>query len=140
VVRLDFRGVPNREPLEPGYYMASIQEAILKESSTGKPMLSITYSIFGHSDGTPVDSVRKLWDNFILTDSALWRAKQFFDAIEIDTNAIVEIDPTDIVGLRLGVKVIQEIFNGIEIRNTVKGFKTMAQMANAADAESDLPF
>ena len=112
-INLDFSSVPSREPLEEGVYHLQIAKVEETNSSTGNPMLKVEYDVLG------VDGNRKLWDNYVLIDKCLWKVKELFDALGIDTSALVEMDVNELVGLEVQAKVIQETYNG-DIMNRVK--------------------
>ena len=113
MLNLDFSSVPSREPLEEGVY--NLQSAKVEEttSSTGNPMLKVEYNVL------EVEGNRKLWDNYVLIDKCLWKVKELFDALGIDTSELVEMDVTELVGLEVKAKVIQETYNG-DVMNRVK--------------------
>lgn len=127
-LNLDFSNVASREPLDPGFYTVRISESELTESSTKKPMLKLTYDVLGDADGNPVEGNRKLWDNCVLTDNALWKIKNLFSALELDTSAIVDMDTDELIGMEMGVKVTIEPYQG-ENRNQVKAYKSMEAMS-----------
>ena len=112
-INLDFSSVPSREPLEEGVYHLQIAKVEETNSSTGNPMLKVEYDVLG------VEGNRKLWDNYVLIDKCLWKVKELFDALGIDTSALVEMDVSELVGLEVQAKVIQETYNG-DIMNRVK--------------------
>ena len=112
-INLDFSSVPSREPLEEGVYHLQIAKVEETNSSTGNPMLKVEYDVMG------VEGNRKLWDNYVLIDKCLWKVKELFDALGIDTSALVEMDVNELVGLEVQAKVIPEIYNG-DIINRVK--------------------
>ena len=112
-INLDFSSVPSREPLEEGVYLLQIAKVEETNSSTGNPMLKVEYDVLG------VEGNRKLWDNYVLIDKCLWKVKELFDALGIDTSALVEMDVNELVGLEVQAKVIQETYNG-DIMNRVK--------------------
>ena len=112
-INLDFSSVPSREPLEEGVYHLQIAKVEETNSSTGNPMLKVEYDVLG------VEGNRKLWDNYVLIDKCLWKVKELFDAIGIDTSALVEMDVNELVGLEVQAKVIQETYNG-DTMNRVK--------------------
>lgn len=112
-INLDFSSVPSREPLEEGVYHLQIAKVEETNSSTGNPMLKVEYDVLG------VEGNRKLWDNYVLIDKCLWKVKELFDALGIDTSALVEMDVDELVGLEVQAKVIQETYNG-DIMNRVK--------------------
>ena len=112
-INLDFSSVPSREPLEEGVYHLQIAKVEETNSSTGNPMLKVEYDVLG------VEGNRKLWDNYVLIDKCLWKVKELFDALGIDTSALVEMDVNELVGLEVQAKVIQETYNG-DVMNRVK--------------------
>lgn len=122
MLNLDFSSVPSRDPLEPGWYHARISAVEEKMSSTGKPMLMLTYEIVGTEDGEEIAGNRKIFENLVLTDNALWKVKAVFGALGIDTDEIVDMDTDELVDMELLLKVVQEEYQG-EIRNYTKGCK-----------------
>lgn len=119
MLNIDFSSVPSREPLEEGTYLLSISEAEEKLSSTQNPMISLTFDVLSTEDGTPIDGQRKLWDNYSLQAQALFKLKDLFQALGIDTSALVEMDVSELVGQQVRAKVVQETYNG-ELRNRIK--------------------
>ena len=113
MLNLDFSSVPSREALEEGVYNLRIASVEETTSSTGNPMLKVEYDVLG------VDGNRKLWDNYVLIDKCLWKIKELFDALGIDTSEIVEMDVSELVGMEVQAKVIQEDYQGT-MQNRVK--------------------
>lgn len=113
MLNLDFSSVPSREPLEEGVFHLRIAKVEETTSSTGNPMLKVEYDVMD------VDGNRKLWDNYVLIDKCLWKVKELFDAIGVDTSELVEMDVTELVGMEVNAKVIQETYNG-DIVNRIK--------------------
>lgn len=118
-LNLDFSSVPSREPLEEGMYLLQIAEAQEKISSTGNPMISVTYDVISTHEGEEVPGGRKIWDNYSLQAQALFKLKELLSALGIDTAAVVEMEVSDLVGQQVMAKVIQEPYNG-ELRNRIK--------------------
>ena len=113
MLNLDFSSIPSREPLEEGVYHLRIAKVKETTSSTGNPMLKVEYDV------VDVEGGRKLWDNYVLIDKCLWKVKELFDAIGVDTSELVEMDVTELVGMEVNGKVIQETYNG-DIVNRIK--------------------
>ena len=111
MLNLDFSSVPSREPLEEGIYSLTISKVEETTSSTGNPMLKVEYDVDGN---------RKLWDNYVLIDKCMWKIKELFDALGIDTSEVVEMDVTELVGLQVNAKVIQEEYNGDTVNRVKK--------------------
>jgi hypothetical protein len=118
-LNLDFSSVPSRDPLEEGVYLLQISEAQEKTSSTGNPMISLTYDVVSTQEGEAVEGSRKLWDNYSLQAQALFKLKELLEALGIDTAAVVDLEVSDLVGQQVLAKVVQETYNG-ELRNRVK--------------------
>ena len=106
MLNLDFSSVPSREPLDEGVYDLTIAKIEETTSSTGNPMLKVEYDVNG------VEGKRKLWDNYVLIDKCLWKVKELFDALGIDTSELVEMDVSELLGMQVKAKVIQETYNG----------------------------
>lgn len=113
MMNLDFSSVPSRTPLDEGVYNLTIAKVEETTSSTGNPMLKVEYNV------NDVAGNRKLWDNYVLIDKCLWKIKELFDALGIDTSAVVEMDVNELVGMQVNAKIIQETYNG-EVVNRVK--------------------
>ena len=113
-INLDFSSVPSREPLEEGVYHLQIAKVEETNSSAGNPMLKVEYNVLG------VDGNRKLWDNYVLIDKCLWKVKELFDALGIGTSALVEMDVSELVGMEVQAKVIQETYNGDTVNRVKK--------------------
>ena len=113
MLNLDFSSVPSREPLDEGVYDLTIAKIDETTSSTGNPMLKVEYDVNGGAGN------RKLWDNYVLIDKCLWKVKELFDALGIDTSELVEMDVSELLGMQVRAKVIQETYNG-DIVNRIK--------------------
>lgn len=114
MLNLDFSSVPSREPLEEGTYQLRVAKAEEKLSSTGNPMIVVEFDVLG------VEGSRKLWNNYVLIEKTLWKVKEFFTAVGIDTSEIVSMDCQELVGLELQAKVIQENYNGETVNRITK--------------------
>ena len=113
MLNLDFSSVPSREPLDEGVYDLTIAKIEETTSSTGNPMLKVEYDV------NAVEGKRKLWDNYVLIDKCLSKVKELFDALGIDTSELVEMDVSELLGMQVRAKVIQETYNG-DIVNRIK--------------------
>lgn len=113
MLNLDFSSVPSREALPEGVYELQIAAVTEKNSSTGNPMLAVEYDVLN------VDGNRKVFDNYVLIDKCLWKVKELFDALGIDTSEIVDIDPQELVGMTCKAKIIQEEYEG-NTQNRIK--------------------
>jgi len=101
------------EPLPAAQYFAKImkdEDIVLKESKTGKAMLSITWTVQeGEFEG------RKLFDNVVL--SVDWKVKQYADIAGIESGS--EVETGDFVGMEALLDVIQDTYQG-KVNNKIK--------------------
>lgn len=112
-VNLDFSNVPDRVALPEGVYQGTISAAEMKTSSTGNPMLAVTYDI--NAD----DGVHKVFDNYTLVERAMFKLKDLLKALGYDVSGSLSFDEADLIGGMVNLKVVQEEYNG-EIVNRVK--------------------
>lgn len=113
-LNLDFSSVPSREPLPEGVYELAIDKVEnVVSKSTNKPMLKVTFNVL-----TEGYIGRKLFSNYVLADNCLWKVKELFDSIGMDSDAIVDIDTDDLVGMTCSAKVGQRTYND-EVQNEI---------------------
>lgn len=114
-LNLDFSNVQSREAMPEGVYDASVAkvEQVLSKSS-GNPMLKVEFDI--QTEGF---TGRKIWGNYVLTEAAMWKVQELFSALGLDTDAILEIDTDDLIGLNCQLKIGQREYEG-NIQNEIK--------------------
>lgn len=113
MLNLDFSAVKSLEPLEEGVYELEITKVEEKVASSGNPMLTVEFSTDGH----------KIWENYVLIDKCLFKLKELFDALGIDTGEIVEMDVQDLVGSSVKAKVIQDEYDNRILNRIAKILK-----------------
>lgn len=114
-LNLDFSNVASRDPLPEGIYevsIAKVEQTVSK--SSGNPMLKIEFNIL--TDGY---TGRKVWSNYVLTDAAMWKIVELLRAVGIDTDAFLDMDTDELVGLTCSAKITQREYDG-NIQNEVK--------------------
>lgn len=118
MMNLDFSSVPSREPIPEGVYevqIAKVEET--KSKTSNNPMLKVEFTVLDE----PYNG-RKVWANYVLTADALWKVKELFASLGLDSDGIVEMDTADLIGLTCKAKIAQREYNG-DIQNEIK--KTM---------------
>lgn len=71
-------------PLEPGLYKARIVSAEPHPTKEGKPMIKLSVELFEDADGNALKPFRKITDNVVLTQAALFRVKILSEALDIE--------------------------------------------------------
>jgi hypothetical protein len=119
MIKLDFSEVQGGdfEPIPEGDYLVEIEEVKEKESNSGNQMLQMKFNVVeGEYEG------RKIFDNYVLTQKALWKLKNLFVALEKDVSGIAEFDPKDLEGMKFLATVTIEEYQGNE-NNRIKKHK-----------------
>lgn len=71
-------------PLEPGLYKARIASAEPHATKEGKPMIKLSVELFEDANGEALKPFRKVTDNVVLTQAALFRVKILSEALDIE--------------------------------------------------------
>lgn len=117
-------GTPNSEGvhpiLEPGEYTFRVVNATQKQSKAGNPMIEVE-ARHVQDDGS---EGRKIYDNLVFTEKALWKVDQFLAAVGKHPGEGKEItlDAEDMIGLEFRAKVGVEKDNKDRDRNFVESY------------------
>lgn len=112
-INIDFSNVKSIEPLEEGTYLATITKAEeTTAKSSGNPMIKVEYEVEGTNN--------KLFDNFVLTDNALWKLKELFGALGYEDEQIVDFDINELIGQQVQLSVIVEEYEGKDVNRVKK--------------------
>lgn len=113
MINIDFSEVKSIEPLKEGDYTATIAKAEeTTAKSSGNPMIKIEYDVD--------ETKNKLFDNFVLTQNALWKLKELLGALGYETDDVVDLDINELVGQQVLLRVIQEEYNGDTVNRVKK--------------------
>lgn len=116
-MKLDFTEVEAFVKCEEGEHIVKLIEIEESESQAGNDMLSATFQVVkGNSTGA------KLYDNFVLTEKALWKLQSFLTAVGIKADSKVIIDLDKLVGKTCIVSVEHEEYEG-KTRARIQEFK-----------------
>ena len=111
---LDFSGVKDREPLPEGIYELTVIEVDDKAvSSKGSNMVKVTFE--------EPETKSRIWENFVLQENTMFKIKEFFGALGIDTSAAVDVDWMDLVGSTVTCKVVQDTYEE-RVNNKIKKY------------------
>lgn len=75
------KGELGGQPVEPGIYEARFNSEMVT-SSTGKPMVKATYSLFGVAPSGANVTGRKVFDNIVIQQETLWKLNQPYAAVK----------------------------------------------------------
>ena len=132
-MKLDFTGIEAYVKCAEGQHVVKLTEIEETESQAGNPMLNATFQVVkGASTGA------KLYDNFVLTEKALWKLQSFLVAVGMKADGKMILDLDKLVGKTCIVEVAHEEYEG-KTRARIQEFIKLAAKAEDADEDEDEP-
>ena len=118
--KLDYSNVSTEEftPLEPGIYKARITEAKPQPTKDGNPMIKLLVEVCENADGERLPKPRKVFDNMVLTEKALFRVAILADALDIGR---LESDSFEAVEDYCG-EIVNAAKDGVFVRLTLEDY------------------
>lgn len=108
VKKLDFTGIESFIRCEEGQHVAKLSRLDDKQSQAGDDMLVGVFEVVkGESKGS------RVYENFPLTQKALWKLKSFLEAVGIKAEGKVNLDLDKLVGKQCIIEVSHEEYNGV---------------------------
>lgn len=108
VKKIDFTGVESFTRCEEGQHVAKLSRLEDRQSQAGDDMLVGVFEVVrGESKGS------KVYENFPLTQKALWKLKSFLEVIGVKAEGRVKIDLDKLVGRQCIIEVGHEEYNGV---------------------------
>ena len=128
VVKVDFSGVESYLKCAEGEHVAVLKETELKTSEAGNDMISCVFEVVaGSSAGA------RVFDNFVLTEKALWRLKTYLEVIGIKADGKLKLDTDKMKGKKCIIEVSHEEYKG-QTRARISGFKKLGAAPQTEDA------
>ena len=129
--KLDFTGVESFTRCDEGQHIAKLIKLEEKQSQAGDDMLVGTFEVIkGDSKGS------KVFENFPLTQKALWKLKTYFEAIGIKAEGKIKIDLDKLIGRVCIIEVIHEEYNG-SLRAKIATFLPLKKDEPTPDNDDD---
>lgn len=129
-MKLDFSNVEAFIKCAEGQHVVKLVEIEETESQAGNDMLNATFQVVkGQSTGA------KIYDNFVLTEKALWKLQSFLTAIGMKADGKVVLDLDKLIGKTCIVEVAHEEYDG-KTRARIQEFKKLA--AQKDEPEDDV--
>ena len=127
--KLDFTGVESFARCSEGVHTAKligIEEAV---TQAGDDMLKATFEVISGQD-----KGCRVFDNFTLSDKALWKLKQFLVAAGVKADGKVAVDLDKLIGKVCDITVVHDDYNGVT-RAKISDYQKLIKPAKAADME-----
>lgn len=118
--KLDYSNVSTEEftPLEPGIYKARITEAKPQPTKEGNPMIKLLVEVYEDANGDSLPKPRKVFDNMVLTEKALFRVAILAEALDI---ARLDSDSFEAVEDYCG-EIVSAAKDGVFVRLTLEDY------------------
>lgn len=127
--KLDFTGVESFARCSEGVHTAKLVEIEEAITQAGDDMLKATFEVVSGQD-----KGCRVFDNFTLSDKALWKLKQFLVAISVKADGKVAVDLDKLIGKVCDITVIHEEYNGVT-RAKISDYQKLVKPAKAAGME-----
>ena len=129
-LKLDFTGVESFQRAAEGVHTVKIATAEVKQSQGGNEMIVVAFEV---TKG--VDKGARVYDNFVLTDTALWKLKGLLQAIGMKADGKLKLDVDKLVGKVCNINVKHEEYDG-KLRARVESIMKFAA-EDVADDDDD---
>lgn len=128
-IKVNFTGVDTFVRCEEGQHVVKLIEIKETESqSSGSDMLAATFEVIkGKSKGA------RLYDNFVLTDKALWKLKVYLEAVGLKADGKVVVDLDKLLEKVCIVEVFHEEYQG-QARAKIAEFKPLSAKEDNKDS------
>ena len=128
-IKIDFTGVEASARCEEGQHFVKLTSMEEKTSQAGNDMLVGTFEVVkGDSKGS------KLYENFLLSQSGLWKLKSYLQAIGVACDGKIALDPKTLIGKQCIATVVHEEYNG-KIKAKIDEFKKIVIESDEDDDE-----
>lgn len=130
-VKVDMTNVESYGKCEEGIHTARVAKIEETQSQGGDDMLKTTFEVVaGNSKGC------KVFDNFVLTEKALWKFQLFLKALGIKCEGKIAVDLDKIEGKLLDIEVTHEEYEG-QTRAKVSDYTKAGTKVTAAVTDDD---
>lgn len=130
-MKLDFSGVEAYVKCAEGQHVVKLVEIEETESQAGNDMLNATFKVVkGASTGAT------LYDNFVLTEKALWKLQSFLVAVGMKADGRITLDLDKLIGKTCIVEVEHEEYEG-KTRARIQEFRKLAAKAEEEPDDDD---
>ena len=130
--KLDFTGIEAYVKCAEGQHVVKLIELEETESQAGNDMLNATFQVVkGASTGA------KLYDNFVLTEKALWKLQSYLVAVGIKADGKITLDLDKLIGKQCIVEVAHEEYEGKTRARIQEFIKLTAKKDDDEDVEEE---
>ena len=130
--KLDFTGIEAYVKCAEGQHVVKLIDIEETESQAGNDMLNATFQVVkGTSTGA------KLYDNFVLTEKALWKLQSFLVAVGMKADGKIVLDLDKLIGKTCIVEVAHEEYEGKTRARIQEFIKLSAKKTEDEDVDDE---
>ena len=126
-LKLDFTGVESFQRAAEGIHTVKVAIADIKQSQGGNDMITVAFEVTKGAD-----KGARVYENFPLVSTALWKLKGFLQAIGMKADGKLQLDVDKLIGKVCQINVKHEEYDG-KLRARVESI-----MKFSADADEDV--
>lgn len=130
-MKLDFTGVESFQRASEGEHVCKIATADEKQSQSGNDMIVVAFEVIKGDDKSA-----RVFENYPLIDTALWKLKGLLQAIGMKADGKVQLDLDRLIGKTCVVGVKHEEYDG-KTRARVDYVKKLGAAAESDDDEDE---
>lgn len=105
--KLDMSNVETYTRMSEGIHRVKVVSCEDKTTQAGDDMIAIAFeSVKGDDKGS------RVFDNFVLTDKALWKLKQLLTALGVKCDGKIVLDTDKLIGKKCDAEIFHEEYNG----------------------------
>lgn len=131
-VKLDFSNVQSYKKCAEGIHTAKLVQIDEGTTQGGDDMLKAVFEVTkGDSKGA------RVFDNFALTDKALWKFKICLSAMGIKTDGKIAVDLDKLVGKLVDIEVAHEEYNG-QVRARITDYSAVEDTDDEFEDDDDI--
>ena len=127
--KLDLTNVETYTKMSEGIHRVKVASCEDKTTQAGDDMISIAFEAVNGAD-----KGCRVFDNFVLTDKALWKLKQLLKALGIKCDGKIVLDTDKLIGKQCEVEVFHEEYNG-QLRARVNEYLKITASSSDDDDE-----
>lgn len=136
-LNIDLTGVESFQRAAEGIHNVKVATTEIKQSQGGNDMIVVSFEVTKGAD-----KGARVYENFPLVDTALWKLKNFLQAIGMKADGKISLDVDRLVGKTCAINVKHEEYEG-KLRARVESIMKL-EIAEAdsddEDEDDDIPF
>lgn len=134
-IKVDMTGVEAYSKVNEGIHAAKIVEVEQTQSQAGDDMITVAYEVTAGPD-----KGGRVFDNFVLTQKALWKLKVLLKALGMKCDGRLIVDLDRLIGKACDIEVFHDEYNG-QIRAKISDYYklgTHSTPESTADVDDDV--